>query len=165
LSAGVQLGFLSALCRHNGRRHRLNFSDLEAAKCEPIEERQLADRTPCSRHVDSAITAGKIFLPPLEEVPMTRDEIGVLLLHVLREVQAISGRVWTDLDPNAKPIGSLDGFDSLSGVETTVMIEERVRCRLEVESLFVSDDGKRALTVQEIGDRLADLVGASGGRK
>lgn len=94
-----------------------------------------------------------------------REEIGEMLLGVLREVQVISGRDWTDLNPDAKPIGSLDGFDSLSAVETTVMIEERLGCKLEVESLFVSGDGNRALTLREICDRLKDLVGDAGSKK
>ena len=95
---------------------------------------------------------------------MSLDEIQNIVLEVLREVQTLSGRSWTGLDPTAAPIGSLDGFDSLCAVEATVMVEEKLGCRdLEVESIFVSDDGKRALTVKEIAQRLSKLT--SGGEK
>lgn len=91
---------------------------------------------------------------------MTQEEAQTVLLDVLRDVQTISGREWTGLGADAKPIGGLDGFDSLSGVETTVMIEEKLGCRVEGESLFVSSDGKRALTVKEISQRISGLLGS-----
>jgi acyl carrier protein len=91
---------------------------------------------------------------------VSQEEARTALLSVLKEAQSLSGREWTDLDVDAKPVGSLDGFDSLSGVEATVMIEQRVGCTLDVESIFVSDDGKRALTIGEISDRLLKLIAA-----
>lgn len=94
---------------------------------------------------------------------MRREEIGHILLSVLEEVQGMSGRPCVGLGLDTKPIGDLDGFDSLSGVETTVMIEQRLGCKLEVESLFVSEDGKQVLSVREIEDRLAAAVWAKGG--
>src|SRR5260370_42589507 len=96
---------------------------------------------------------------------MSLDEIQNIVIEVLREVQTLSGRSWTGIDPAAPPIGGLDGFDSLCAVEATVIVEEKLGCRdLEVESIFVSDDGKRALTVKEVAQRLSKLL-ASGGRK
>jgi acyl carrier protein len=91
------------------------------------------------------------------------DDVQSTVLDVLREVQKLSGREWSDLAPETKPIGSLDGFDSLSAVEATVMIEEKLGCKLDIDSVFVSDDGRRALTLKEISERLSKLLTGKGG--
>lgn len=96
---------------------------------------------------------------------MSVAEIQSIVLQVLQEVQELSGRSWTALAPNGKPIGDLDGFDSLCGVEATVLVEERLGCRdLGVDSVFVSDDGRRSLTVNEIAHRLSKLLATSGAK-
>jgi len=67
-------------------------------------------------------------------------------------------------DPDAEPIGKLDGFDSLCAIEATVMVEELLgRVDLEVETLFVSEDGQRALTVKESAQLISKLLTAKGG--
>lgn len=90
---------------------------------------------------------------------MTVDELQSIVLNVLADISKLNGREWKDLGVDAKPIGALEEFDSLSAIEATVMIEAKLGCNLEVESLFVSDDGKRALTVKQICARLAKLLG------
>ena len=86
-----------------------------------------------------------------------------VVLDVLRNIQEMSGRKWRSLGDEAKPIGGLDGFDSLSAVEATVMIEEKLGFSFDLDSLFVSNDGKRALTLKEISKRLAKLLEEKGG--
>lgn len=98
-------------------------------------------------------------------MPMTESDARALIVSVLKEVQEISGREWQPIDPKERPIGVLDGFDSLSAVEVTVMIEERLGCKLPLKTLFVSDDGKRALTLGEVSDRVAKLMSSRGGSK
>ena len=93
---------------------------------------------------------------------MSQEESIAVVLDVLKEVQRLSGRDWTDLGVDAKPIGALDGFDSLSGVEATVMFEQRLGCTLDVDSVFVSEDGKRALKVREVSERLRKLLASKG---
>src|SRR5271168_5367466 len=96
---------------------------------------------------------------------MSLDEIQAIVLDVVREVQVISGREWVGLDPDAEPIRELDGFDSLCAVEATVMMEERLGCGdLEVDTIFVSGDGKRALTVKEVAQRVSKLLAEKGGQ-
>ena len=96
---------------------------------------------------------------------MSLQEIQSLLLEVLREVQTVSGRAWAGLDLSAKPIGGLDGFDSLSGVEATAIVEQKLGCRnLAINSIFVADDKKRALTVREIAQNIANKVANGGGK-
>lgn len=95
---------------------------------------------------------------------MLPSEIQTVVLDVLKEIQILGGRAWEGLDPDATPIGALDGFDSLTGVEATVMIEQKLGGQnLELESLFVSEDGKHALTVAEVAERIAKLT--NGGAK
>lgn len=96
---------------------------------------------------------------------MTTSEIEALLVRALRDVQETSGREWSELDGDAKPIGSLDGFDSLNGVEVTVSIETELGCSLGVDSLFVNEDGTRALTVAQIVQRVERLIDENGAAK
>src|SRR5262245_44715093 len=104
-------------------------------------------------------------LPPfLREVFMSVDEIQAIVVDVLRDVQRLSGRRWNGIEATAKPIGSLEGFDSLSGIEATVMVEEKLGCaELGIESIFVSEDGKHALTLKEIAQRISKLLAACKG--
>lgn len=97
---------------------------------------------------------------------MTTDQnqIGAKVLEVLREVQELSGRTWTDLGSRSKPIGDLDGFDSLTAIEVTVLLEEQLGCRLDKNNLFVSEDGTRALTLKEVTHRISGLLASSGGK-
>jgi acyl carrier protein len=93
---------------------------------------------------------------------METKEIESVIVAVLREVQTISGREWADLGPESRPVGDLDGFDSLSGVEVTVAIEQKLECKFEIESIFTSDDGKRALNLKQISDRVSNILASKG---
>jgi acyl carrier protein len=94
---------------------------------------------------------------------MSLEEIQAIVLDVLREVQTLSGRQWVGFDPDAEPIGQLDGFDSLCAVEVTVMVEERLGCGdLHEDTVFVS--GKRALTVKQTAQWISKLLAAKGGK-
>jgi hypothetical protein len=94
---------------------------------------------------------------------MNLDKIQSSVLDVLQDVQTRSGRTWTPLGPTSRPIGDLDGFESLNAVEATVMLEEKLGCGdLGTESLFVSVDGQNALSVREIVQRISALVDAKG---
>lgn len=95
---------------------------------------------------------------------MTVNDIEFNVIAALKEVQQLSGRAWADLNPSSKPIGELDGFDSLASIEATVVIEGKLGCKIEQNSLFISDDETRALTIRQICERLAEVLEASGGR-
>jgi hypothetical protein len=94
---------------------------------------------------------------------MSLDEIQVALLDVLKEVQTLGGHSWKRANPNDKPIEDLEGFDSLIAVESTVMMEVRLGCGdLGIDSIFVSEDGRRALTVQQITQNVKNLLVKNG---
>ncbi len=93
---------------------------------------------------------------------MTEERVRETLIDVLREISEAGGHEWNGIDPDAKPIGALEGFDSLSAIEATVMVEEKLDCKFELDSIFLSDSGGRALTVKEIVSKLAVLVADQG---
>jgi hypothetical protein len=83
-------------------------------------------------------------------VSLTLENIHTVIVKVLKEVQELSGRDWSDLSPASKPLFSLGGFDSLCSIEATAILEERLGFRLEkAPSIFFSEDGKEALTLLE----------------
>ena len=89
---------------------------------------------------------------------MKKTEIKAMVLSVLKEVQQTSGRDWTDLNVDATPIGSLDGFDSLAGMEATALIEEQLRGLTGLESLgdeSVFAANNQALTLDEVCDKIS----------
>jgi len=91
---------------------------------------------------------------------MSKDEIKAIVVSALQEHQQASGRPWQVLDDDMKPIGSLPGFDSLSGIEATISIEQRLSHALDSETVF--EDGRRAFTISEICDSIAKGLAAAG---
>ena len=84
---------------------------------------------------------------------MKREGLIKLIIRILTQIQDISGReVPPDMDSGTRPIGGLQGFDSLNGLELTMMLPDEIEW--EGRNLCVSEDGKRALIIGEIVDRL-----------
>lgn len=87
---------------------------------------------------------------------MKRDELFKVIIDILVQIQKISGReVPPDMNSRTRPIGGLPGFDSLNGLELTMMLPNEIKW--EGRNLCVSEDGKRALNVGEIADRLLQV--------
>ncbi len=87
---------------------------------------------------------------------MNREKLTELIIQILVQIQDISGReVPPDMDSGTRPIGGLSGFDSLNGLELTMMLPDEIEW--EGRNLCVSKDGKKALTVGEIVDRLLQV--------
>lgn len=97
---------------------------------------------------------------------MQRDRQTILkqLIETVTFVQEdISGNDPAEVDETTVPIKSLIGFDSLRGVETTLLLSEFLKMELkpkkgEALNLFVSTDGRRALSLSETADRILALV-------
>ena len=89
---------------------------------------------------------------------MDEKAIESMVVEVLKEVQEISGEDYVGVRPGDKPLGTLDGFDSLKGIEATVMIQEGLGHEIERDSLFVSEDSGRASTLAEICAYLRELT-------
>jgi acyl carrier protein len=88
-----------------------------------------------------------------------RTEIRAAIEKVLRRVQAAGGRACPAITDATKPVGDLDEFDSLMAVEATVLLEAELNVTLAAGTPFVATTGgKRALTVAEIVDRVAEMI-------
>ena len=92
---------------------------------------------------------------------MDKQEIVTKVVQTVAQVQEVSGRSSAGIGASTRPVGGLEGFDSLSSVEATVMLSESLGVDLpEDYNPFISNDGKRALSVSEIADNLSTYVGA-----
>ena len=91
---------------------------------------------------------------------MDKQEIVTKVVQTVAHVQEVSGRSSAGIGPSTRPVGGVDGFDSLSGVEATVMLSESLGVDLpDNYNPFISSDGSRALSVGEIADNLSAYIG------
>ena len=95
---------------------------------------------------------------------MNKKEIYDLVVETLEFIQELSGREKVNINKDTVPIGQLPGFDSVNGVELSMMISEHIPMEKNVR-LCVSDDGKKALSVRQIAERLEKLLDAAHGEK
>jgi hypothetical protein len=92
---------------------------------------------------------------------MERKDIERRLIETLHEVQELSGCARVEINLQTCPIYDLDGFDSLRGVESTVLLAVKLNKEFKTGkgevNVFVSKDGRRVLKVEEIVNRLIEL--------
>ena len=87
---------------------------------------------------------------------MKRKEILSLVVETLRSIQEMNGKEVGNINEDTVPIGELAGFDSLTGEEFIIMIGNYIPIP-KTAKLCVSDDGKKALNVRQIVNRLMDI--------
>ena len=75
---------------------------------------------------------------------MNRKQIYDLVVETFESIQDLSGEEKVSINEDTIPIGQLPGFDSIRGVEFSMMISEHIPMEKNVR-LCVSDDGKKAL--------------------
>ena len=80
------------------------------------------------------------------------------VVQAVVHVQEASGRASGGIGASTKPIGGAPGFDSLSGIEVTVSLSQSLGYELPDDNLFVSQDGRRALSISEIADNLCKTM-------
>ena len=92
---------------------------------------------------------------------MEKQEIVTKVVQTVTHVQETSGRSSTGIGVSTRPVRDVEGFDSLCGVEATVMLSESLGVDLPEDcNPFISKDGKRALSIGEIADTLSTYIGA-----
>ena len=92
---------------------------------------------------------------------MDKKEIVTKVVQTVTHVQEASGRSSAGIGASTRPVGGVEGFDSLCGLEATVMLSESLKVALPDDyNPFISKDGKRALSVGEIADTLSTYVGS-----
>lgn len=84
------------------------------------------------------------------------------IIAVLETVQQLGGHANQQIREDTIPLRDLQGFDSLTGVETTSLLAEQLGCEISTggksQNLFVSEDGGRMLDVSEISERLRPVL-------
>ena len=83
---------------------------------------------------------------------MQKSEAVRVVIDVLTFVQELSGRKVGDITEQTCPIGDLDEFDSLSGVEASAELSDKLGFELPGTNAFVNEQGTRALTVGEMAE-------------
>ena len=92
---------------------------------------------------------------------MDKEQIATKVIETVTQVQDVSGRSSAGIGASTRPVGGVEGFDSLSGVEATVMLSASIGVDLPDDyNPFISSDGKRALSVSEIADSLSTYIKA-----
>ena len=88
------------------------------------------------------------------------DNLETNLLDALAIVQELGGHEKVQMTVHTIPLKELAGFDSLTGVETTTLLSEKLGCEIKPtgKSANLFADKGRALSVGEIIDRLRPLV-------
>ena len=90
---------------------------------------------------------------------MDKESVTQQVVQAVVQVQEASGRAAGGIGPSTRPIGGAPGFDSLNGVEVTVSLSKSLGYELPDDNLFVSQDGKRALSISEIADNVCKTMG------
>ena len=91
---------------------------------------------------------------------MTVDDAATAIIRVLEDLQRNSGRACAALTRTTTPLGDLDGFDSYSAIEATVMIETALDCNFKTDNVLAQDtpEGRRALTIGEAAQQVVKLA-------
>lgn len=90
---------------------------------------------------------------------MTVEKLVEIMLDLLKQVQEMSGRPSKELTETDAPIGGLAGFDSLNGIEVTILLASSLKCEIPGDAnLFISEDGRKALTISEAAKRIMTLL-------
>ena len=90
---------------------------------------------------------------------MDRDDIVRQVIQAVTQVQETSGRRIGVIGPDTRPLKDLQDFDSLCGVEATVLLSEVVGRDLP-DSVFAPEEGSRLLSVDDIADRVLNRLSA-----
>ena len=90
---------------------------------------------------------------------MNRDEIVQQAIEAVVQVQQASGRSVEGIGPDTRPFKDVEGFDSLSGVEATVLLSETLGQELP-DSVFTPEQGTHVLSINEIAHRVVGYTSA-----
>ena len=82
---------------------------------------------------------------------MDKDQAMQQVIGAICQVREYSGKGSAQMGPNTRPLRDLDDFDSLSGVEATVLLSECVGLELP-DHLFSGSKGQRVPSITEIAD-------------
>jgi hypothetical protein len=91
---------------------------------------------------------------------MTKTEIEQIIIETLRELQSGTGDTESEISTLVVPLKELGFFDSLLAIETTLVLEERLGCCFDDDSIFKDKQTAEPLAISEIAGRLAQKMAA-----
>jgi acyl carrier protein len=107
---------------------------------------------------------GNIFLPvgknaSQEDLHMTSADIEKIIIETLTALQRGCGEAVQPINTATKPLDDLGFFDSLLAIETTLALEQNLKCKCPNDNAFFDKDNEKILTIAEIAARLAKIQG------
>ena len=90
---------------------------------------------------------------------MTSAEVEIEIIKTLQELQAGCGEPAREITAKTLPLEDLGFFDSLLAIETTLLLEERLKCNCPEDSVFADKDSAKPLSVAQIASRLLHFIG------
>ncbi len=85
-----------------------------------------------------------------------KDAVGKVI-EAIAKIQGDSGRPVTSIQSSTRPFRDVEGFDSYSGVEATLLLSEMLGQELP-DSVFIPKEGKQTLSVTEIAENICNIV-------
>ena len=82
---------------------------------------------------------------------MNRDNVVSQVIDAVKRIQESSGRTAWGIGPDTRPFRDVEGFDSLGGIEATIILSESLGRELP-DSVFAPIEGSRVLSVEEIAE-------------
>lgn len=92
---------------------------------------------------------------------MTQSEIEKIVIMVLTELQAGTGDMSVEITSQTIPLQDLDFFDSLLGIETTILLDEKLGIKWKEDSVFTEVESTNQLSVAQIAVRLMQALGVA----
>jgi hypothetical protein len=92
---------------------------------------------------------------------MTQSEIEKTVIMVLKELQAGTGDTSVEITSQTIPLQDLDFFDSLLGIETTILLDEKLGIKWNEDSVFTEVESTNQLSVAQIAVRLMQALGVA----
>ena len=91
---------------------------------------------------------------------MDKREVMDKVAEAVRQVQETSRRTISEVGPNTTcPLIDVEGFDSLSSVEATVILSESLGVGVNLpDSVFLPEEGDRNLSISEIANNVCNIM-------
>ena len=90
---------------------------------------------------------------------MTSADIEKIIIETLTALQRGCGEAVQPINTATKPLDDLGFFDSLLAIETTLALEQNLKCKCPNDNAFFDKDNEKILTIAEIAARLAKIQG------
>ena len=88
---------------------------------------------------------------------MNKEKVFHNIAEAIRQVQETGGRSISEINPDTCPLTDVEGFDSLSSVEATVILSESLGLDLP-DSVFLPEDGDQNLSISEIANNVCKIM-------